>query len=67
MDRLKWPRPWSSLVEGDEQKSNKYIWHAAMHVLHIVCGVCHKHNSLPLGPIQPLSNKKLHASLHVGT
>ena len=41
----------------------KHVWKVAMHVWHNLFWVCHKHNSLPSGPIQPssLSTKKLHA------
>ena len=52
--------PWSSLVEGDEQ-----TWHKCRTRMLCICWIlfwyCLKHNSLPLGPIQPSShsNKEL--------
>ena len=62
----KLPSPWSSLVEGDKQldqpKSQTCLecCHAcaALYIL-----VRHKHNSLPLGPIQTSSHttKEPHA------
>ena len=56
---------WSSLVEGDKQQD----WpnsQACMEWYHLstayFVSICHKHNSLPLGPIQPSSHstKELH-------
>ena len=48
--------PWSSLAEGDEQldwpKSQTIIELYHVCVAYFVL-ICHKHNSLPLGPIQP--------------
>ena len=40
----------------------KNVWKVAMHVQHNLFCLCHKHNSLPLGPIQPSSpsTKELH-------
>ena len=51
---------WSSLVEGDEQQSNLRGTLPCM--FWIFFSVCQKHNSLPLGPIQPSSpsTKELH-------
>ena len=39
----------------------KHEWNVSMYLLHIFC-ICRKHNSLPLGPIQPSSpsTKELH-------
>ena len=53
---------WSSLVEGDEQQSNLRGTLPCM--FWIFFSVCQKHNSLPLGPIQPSSpsTKELHGA-----
>ena len=41
-----------------------YQWNFALHELYNF-GVCRKHNSLPLGPIQPSSpsSKEIHAGI----
>ena len=49
----------SSLVKGGEQPDRPTVkseWNVAMHVLNISV-VCQKHNSLPLGLIQPSSTR----------
>ena len=45
-------------------KTVKHEWNGATYVPYIF-GFCHKHNSLPLGPIQPLfpSTKELHVQV----
>ena len=49
---------WSSLVEGEMNNwigpIVKYEWNDAMPVLQLFW-ICHKDNSLPIGPIQPSS------------
>ena len=54
------PLPWSSLVEGVEQ-TDRPKSQTSVGVLPYVYGInflgdCHKHNSSPLGPIQPSSH-----------
>ena len=53
-----------SLVEGDKQldQSNSQSCMESFHASAAYFSSCHKHNSLPLGPIQPSSpsTKELH-------
>ena len=53
---------WSVLVEGDEQLDRHKNQTSMSCMLHYF-GVCHKHSSLPLGPVQSSypSTKELHS------
>ena len=59
-------KPWSSLVEGDEQpvrpNSQTCTYGMTPCMFCIIFGVCHKHNRLPFWLIQPYSpsSKELH-------
>ena len=44
-------RPWSSVVEGDEQPDRANSMECCHASVAYFLGVCHKHNSLSLGPI----------------